>query len=99
MKPEEKRTLKHLLMWIVLLLVVLLPPLIAIGFFGSVQQRKSCPICALRLEGPEWQNQGLQADFCRIAGLTPPGSCDTLATRVAGFLATKSGTFPRSVLF
>ncbi len=38
MKPEEK-FLKHLLMRIVLLLIVLLPPLIAviaIGFFGSI---------------------------------------------------------------
>jgi hypothetical protein len=32
-----------------------------------------------------WQNHGLQADFYGIAGLTPPGSCDNLPTRVAGF--------------
>ena len=40
MVPVEKKTLEHVLMWIVLLLIVLLPPLVAvaaIGFFGMVQ--------------------------------------------------------------
>jgi hypothetical protein len=96
MKLEEKKALKQLLLWIVLLLMVLLPPLIAvlaIGCFGSVKEKKSC--LRPRLEGLFWwQNQGLQADFCRIAGLTPPGSYDTLATRVAGFEPQNPELFP-----
>ncbi len=36
MSPEETQTLKRLVMWAVLLLLILLPPLIAIGLFASV---------------------------------------------------------------
>jgi hypothetical protein len=38
-EAEEKKTLRNLLMWVVLLLLFLLPALIAVialGFFGSV---------------------------------------------------------------
>lgn len=36
LKPEEGKTLKTVLYWIVLLLLVLLPPLIAIGLFATL---------------------------------------------------------------
>jgi hypothetical protein len=34
--PEDRKTLKSVLYWIVLLLLVLLPPLIAIGLLASM---------------------------------------------------------------
>jgi len=33
---EERKTLKSVLLWIALLLLILLPPLIAIGLFASM---------------------------------------------------------------
>ena len=36
LKAEERKTLKSVLLWIGLLLLVLLPPLIAIGLFASM---------------------------------------------------------------
>jgi hypothetical protein len=53
-------------------------------FWECLAKKISCPIWP-GMEGCFRQNQRLQADFCRIVGLTPLGSYDTLATRVAGF--------------
>ena len=36
LKLEEGKTLKSVLLWIALLLLILLPPLIAIGLFASM---------------------------------------------------------------
>jgi hypothetical protein len=36
LEPEEGKTLKRVLSWIALLLLILLPPLIAIGLFASL---------------------------------------------------------------
>lgn len=94
---EEKQALRQMLGWAVLLLLIVLPLLIAIlaiGFFGSVWgDIIPSGFGSLRDTPPAAKLVDFRPILTGISGLTPPGSCGSLATRVAGFEPQNSELF------